>query len=597
MKYVYFRNMSIMNFLSIGREAVHIEFKDGITIITGVNKDHADRRNGVGKSTIADALHFVIFSTTIRELKKDLIVNNITNGTCSVELVFDVVYLSVTKTYKIVRTLNPGKCYLFENGVDITRDSIANTTAYICDLIEASPSIFQNCVIMTLNGTTPFMAQGKVEKRKFTENIFAMQVFSKMLAQAREDYTDSKKMYEMELFKFNETQANSVKFKAQRDSILVERRSKVVQLDARKKSISRDKEELSSKLQKIPVINVDQVKTTILSLNAGMEKCQSQIDDLIQNIAITELHILNYTAEMSAIGTSDQRCPTCLNVITSKDLECIAAEKQKIQAFLDSQNTRLTADRKSLKELQQKKAELKTLIQKRSARIDAANQYEKERTNIIHKIDMIDSWAKTVDDDIEKLLNNDTEFDTLITEHDTKSSNLESRVKAQLVNVNVIDSGKFIMSEEGVKSYIIKKILQLFNNKIQFYLKRIGFNCSCKFNEYFEEEILNEKGKLCSYFNFSGAERKSIDLACLFTFIDIRRIQGNVSYNVVFYDELFDTSLDEKGVEIVCGIITERARKYNENAHIITHRKDSSFFNTCNVINLEKKNGITRRVA
>ena len=52
---------------------------------------------------------------------------------------------------------------------------------------------------------------------------------------------------------------------------------------------------------------------------------------------------------------------------------------------------------------------------------------------------------------------------------------------------------KTIVSEEGVKSYITKKILQILNSKIQFYLQKIGFNCVCKFNEYFEETIIDDK--------------------------------------------------------------------------------------------------------
>ena len=62
-------------------------------------------------------------------------------------------------------------------------------------------------------------------------------------------------------------------------------------------------------------------------------------------------------------------------------------------------------------------------------------------------------------------------------------------------------------------------------------------------------QSLNEKNKICSYFNFSGAERKAIDLACLFTFSDLRRMQGGVSYNIAIYDELFDSSIDIKATE------------------------------------------------
>ena len=115
------------------------------------------------------------------------------------------------------------------------------------------------------------------------------------------------------------------------------------------------------------------------------------------------------------------------------------------------------------------------------------------------------------------------------------------------------------------------------------------------FNEYFEEQIIDEKGKVLSYFNFSGAEKKNIDLACLFAFMDIRRLQGDVAYNINIYDELFDSSLDERGVELVLDILKERIEKYNECIMVISHRKESVKLATNDVIFLEKKNGITTR--
>ena len=159
-----------------------------------------------------------------------------------------------------------------------------------------------------------------------------------------------------------------------------------------------------------------------------------------------------------------------------------------------------------------------------------------------------------------------------------------------------LDIIKFVVSEEGVKSYIVKKILQLFNAKLSYYLKKMDSNCICVFNEYFEEEIIDERGKPCSYFNFSGAERKNIDLACLFTFMDIRRLQGDVAFNLSMYDELFDSSLDERGVELVIDILNERIDNYKECVIVISHRKESTKLATGEVIFLEKQNGVTTRV-
>jgi len=76
MRYVYFKHLRVSNFLSIGKRPVEVDFKPGLNIITGKNYDKADRANGVGKSTVADAVHFALYGSTIRELKKENIVND-----------------------------------------------------------------------------------------------------------------------------------------------------------------------------------------------------------------------------------------------------------------------------------------------------------------------------------------------------------------------------------------------------------------------------------------------------------------------------------------------------------------------------------------
>jgi len=62
------------------------------------------------------------------------------------------------------------------------------------------------------------------------------------------------------------------------------------------------------------------------------------------------------------------------------------------------------------------------------------------------------------------------------------------------------------------------------------------------------------------------------------------------------FDELLDSSLDEKGVELVLNIIKERIDTYSESIYIISHRKESVKAATGDVVVLEKKNGITTRV-
>jgi ABC-type Mn2+/Zn2+ transport system ATPase subunit len=78
--------------------------------------------------------------------------------------------------------------------------------------------------------------------------------------------------------------------------------------------------------------------------------------------------------------------------------------------------------------------------------------------------------------------------------------------------------------------------------------------------------------------------------------MDMRRLQGDVCFNFSIYDELFDSSLDERGVELVIGLLKERVDKFRESIMVISHRKESIKAATGEVIFLEKNNGITKRV-
>ena len=90
MNYINFKEIVIKNFLSIGKEPVIVRFESGMHVITGVNKDKDDRRNGVGKSTIADAVHFAIFGETIRDVKREHVANHKLPRSCEVSIHLEI---------------------------------------------------------------------------------------------------------------------------------------------------------------------------------------------------------------------------------------------------------------------------------------------------------------------------------------------------------------------------------------------------------------------------------------------------------------------------------------------------------------------------
>ena len=601
MKYVNFNSIKISNFLSIGKKPIEINFQTGLNVITGVNKDKEDRRNGVGKSTIADAIHFAIFGETIREVSKDYIVNSINKKNTCVEIRFSINENNKTNNYRIVRKLKPTKCYLYVNDTDLTESTIPNTNKKIKNILNSSPEVFQNCVIMSLNTTLPFMAQKKVEKRKFIEGILNLEIFSEMLLSARAEHNEVQKKYEHITKDFDHAQNILKLLNEQKDKIITNITEQKDKIQERVKIITKDIESNKLKIKKINTDLYNKSKTKLLSIKDKLSDIENQIQNNNSKITEHETEIKFYKKQISSIGTTKDVCPTCLHEITNSDRDHIKKEKNKIKKDINN----CDQDIISLNEQQKNIQKLKINNIEAS---DKLTEYISNIKSVHNNNNLTNTYINNLNDDLKK---NKTELKELHKkETNIEIKDLDHKIKLKINEVNdlskstdtihsdleILQIVKYILSEEGVKSFIVKKILDVLNNRLLFYLQKMDANCICRFNEYFEEEIVNEKGLECSYFNFSGAERKNIDLAILFTFMDMRRLQGDIAYNLVMFDELLDSSLDEKGVELVLNIIKERVENHKESIYIISHRKESIKSATGEVVVLEKKNSITTRV-
>ena len=596
MKRVDFKKLSIVNFLSVGEDPVTIEFSKGLHVITGKNKDKPDRRNAIGKSTIADALYFAIFGETLRELKKDLIPNNLTNGKTHIELDFEVDSPKGKNNFKIIRTLSPSKVLIFKDGVDKTRDSIKNTTTYINNVLSASPSIFQNCVIMTVNNAVPFMAKNKIEKRKFIEDIFGMEVFSSMLATLRQDYNEISREHDTRLTKLEEIDKSYKNYEEQKQKILQTRKQKKEKYLGRQQDNTQEAERLDSELKKVQQTNISKVERQISALEEGVLDQDIRIESNLEAVARNKALAAERKERYKKMGTEEEKCPVCLRPMEEHDAELIAKEKEKLKNAIHEAIDDIKYYSDGLKELRVRKNKFLKAINECRNKISEAKLEEQNKANIEERIKQLDKWQVELEGDLEAIESTDTDFDSLIVDTKKRVDKLAKKVKEYRDELAKLDIVKYVVSEEGVKSYIVNKLLELLNSKLLHYLRRLDSNSICIFNEYFEEEILNEKNKVCSYFNFSGAERKSIDLACLFTFSDIRRLQGGVQYNIAIYDELFDSSFDEKGIELITHILQDRVEELDECSIVISHRKESIKAVTGDVIYLEKENGITKRL-
>ena len=89
---------------------------------------------------------------------------------------------------------------------------------------------------------------------------------------------------------------------------------------------------------------------------------------------------------------------------------------------------------------------------------------------------------------------------------------------------------------------------------------------------------------------------KKIDLAISFAINDMLNLQKQISYNVIFFDEILDSSVDDKSLNIILNFISEHTQKENKAVYIISHKSGAQIPFINEVITLEKINGFTKRI-
>lgn len=597
MKRINFKSIKIKNFLSIGELPIDVDFRTGLNVITGINKDKEDSKNGVGKSAIADAIYFALFGTPLRTIRVENIPNWKTKEQCEISLDFTVIENYIEKEYKIVRTLNPSRVHLLENGKNISR-TVSKTNSKIKSIIGTTPELFEQSVIMSLNQTEPFLAKKPVTKRKFIEGIFKLDVFSEMLQIIRHDINETNRNHNLEKARNDEIKNNLMVYRRQQTEHEKKKTERIQLLESRRNDNTQEIKDLSKKLQQTNFKKQrEQLTEQITQKKKQDETLASEIRDVIAQNTSHQTSIVNLKerlTELEEIGTDV--CLTCKRPFSDADKEQHESTKQQYLQNIKDYEDKIEKLNKQTTKLEQQKKNIKKEIDELISTRHQSELNENENETIKQRIIQCGQWNDQIKIDIESLNNEEPPNAQLIDETQTRLEYSQDTLKKLERTQNTLDVAKFVVSDEGVKSFIVKKMLQMLNNRLNYYLQKLDANCVCVFNEFFEETIVNQKGKPVSYFNFSGGERKRIDLAMLFTFLDIRRLQSNISVNISFYDELLDTSLDVAGIENVLEILKERINDYEEAVYIISHKNQAIKHATGDIIYLEKEEEVTRRL-
>lgn len=564
-----FQKLRYKNFLSSGDSFTEIDFLANSTnLIIG--------SNGAGKSTILDALTFVLFNKPFRKINKPQLVNSVNEKNCVVEIEFS----SNNRQYLVRRGIKPNVFDIEVDGklLDKRGDDRDNQQTLEEGILKVNYKSFTQIVILGSSTFVPFMQLSAAHRREVIEDLLDIRVFSSMSTIVK----DRIKVIRDEL-KLLELQKSNLKDKGQMLAKFIEDITK-----RGEENIEAKRDEIKTHMleqQKLESENID-LLTEIEKLNTELEELQDAGAKLkklgpLRGKIQQKLATVNKNVKFF---TENSVCPTCTQDID----ESLSSEKV---AEINAEGSKLEEGLKQLEDTiaaEEKREEQFTSVSKDL--LGHNRQLSNNNSNILN----MGKNIKSLEADIEKIKDSIENQDESREQLKATATKL-SGVKGKMTELNEeMEKHKFVntlLKDGGVKTNIIRKYIPLINKHVNKYLQMMEFYINFNLDEEFNETVVSPIHEKFSYSSFSEGEKMRIDLALLFTWREVARVRNSVNTNLLIMDEVFDSSLDGFGTEEFLKIIRYVVK--DANIFIISHKTElHERFDS--VLRFEKERGFSK---
>lgn len=573
--FVEFKKLSFCNIMSYGASGAEIDFQAGLNTIKAAN--------GSGKSSILDALTFVLFGKPYRDIKLSELVNTSNGKGLEVTCEFRI----GTDTYMIRRGLKPAVFEIYKNGKEMDMLSTKKLNQDEIDkLLGINLRLFKNIVAVAVTNNRPFLSLPIGDKRALIENIFNIDVLGSMCKDVKKRKT------------VNNTEL---------DLKTTERRGVVNSIE--------DNESYIENMRRY-IASFNEVKDANLkTIRENIDKYQKEIDKRTKNLVIAESKIKELTEEMGAVpdrsvGESlnleigkaqsvidninntlsklkkSRLCPVCNSPLDEgharKHIEGMLAEKKAMEKeTLPGLMERYRAYSDTVKTYQEKQSFIQTIRDKARTEEITRSTLETELNKAKQNLEKESGKAcpASVDSYVEKL-------NALRAQSEELNKDIDVLTEKILIDTQLIK----ILGDDGIKSYFFKKLIKILNKSVNEYLNKFELkNTTIEFDETMAETMTTNLVPR-TYSSYSSGERTRIDMSILLAFFDISRQISNWSCNLLFIDELLDQNIDQSGIEQFVSTLYNliQLNKKKLGIYIISHKLNELKIQISSTIEIKK---------
>ena len=569
---ITFKKIRYKNFLSSGNQFTEIDFQEHHTnLVIGTN--------GAGKSTMLDALTFVLFNKPFRKINKPQLVNTTNERDCLVEIEFSV----NSRDYLVRRGIKPNVFDIEVNGNQLHKEADDRSNQKILEenILKVNYKSFTQIVILGSSTFVPFMQLTTSNRREVIEDLLDIRIFSAMNGLVKDKIREKK-----DQIKSLDLKRDTLKDKMKMQQNFIE------ELENRgNANINANKEKIANLDKEVGIfLNENEItEEKVHSLTKEQENVIGAGDKLVKlnNLKGKISQKVSAITKEHKFFTENTVCPTCTQTIE---------EEFRVNRIADAQN--------KAKELKEGYEELENTIKFEQERERQFTALSQEITKLTHgisqnntRISLNQRQIRDLENEIQtitsNLQNRNTEHGKLEEFKENLQKTIEdlSNKKQEIVHYDFAYS---LLRDDGVKTKIIKKYLPFINQQVNRYLQMMDFYINFKLDGEFNETVESPIHENFSYSSFSEGEKMRIDLALLFTWREVARLKNSVNTNLLIMDEVFDSSLDGFGTDEFLKIIRYVIK--DANIFVISHKADlQDKFET--VHRFEKVKGFSRKVS
>lgn len=536
--------------------------------------------NGAGKSTILDALCFVLFGKPFRKINKPQLINSINQKGLLVEVEFSIGKIK----YRIIRGLKPNIFDIHVNGKLVEQAAAAKDYQEYLEknILKLNFSSFTQIVVLGSSTFIPFMQLSAQQRREIIEDLLDLKIFTSMnillkekLQTNRETLSDMNYKIEVdgEKLKVHTQYVEEIKISNQKRIETIQTELDLTQANINKLTVTVSEYEEDISILQEHIKDDAAVQKKIRDIQLIKSKLTDKIETLKKEVFFYE---------------NNNNCPTCNQVITNEtkhtSIECkynkigeIEDGYSKLAEQLNKWSHRLNDIETTKKSIQQTQQAMHLEV----VQVSSLNSYSiKLQKNMIAETGNIgDLDAETAK--ISKLR--------------SVISKYEEHKEELLKEKHIFDTAADLLKDKGIKTQIIKQYIPVMNKLINKYLASMEFFVHFELTETFDGVIKSRHRDEFSYPSFSEGEKMRIDLALLMTWRAIAKMKNSTNTNLLLLDEVFDASLDANGSDEFLKLLNELGK--NNNVFVISHKGDLLQDKFRAIIKFEKHKNFSRIAA